>query len=123
MFGGVKSKDVLTLTRTRVDRSQVLTSLHFPNSRHHTIFLYCIRERELILDLFESLVGARLLYGFYQVGGVRYDLPPGWPEKCRETVDVYDWSFDEQGVVFRAVGRPCDRAARAVLTAERWTRG
>ena len=30
-----------------------------------TIFLYCIRERELILDLFESLVGARLLYGFY----------------------------------------------------------
>ena len=35
-----------------------------------TIFLYCIRERELVLDLFESLVGARLLYGFYQVGGV-----------------------------------------------------
>ena len=43
-----------------------------------TIFLYTIRERELILDLFESLVGARLLYGFYQVGGVRYDIPAGW---------------------------------------------
>jgi NADH-quinone oxidoreductase subunit D len=40
-----------------------------------TIFLYCIRERELVLDLFESLVGARLLYGFHQVGGVRYDIP------------------------------------------------
>src|SRR5215510_7346967 len=34
-----------------------------------TIFLYCIRERELVLDLFEALVGARLLYGFHQVGG------------------------------------------------------
>jgi NADH:ubiquinone oxidoreductase subunit D len=51
-----------------------------------TIFLYCIRERELVLDLFESLVGARLLYGFYQVGGVRYDLPAGWVDQCRETV-------------------------------------
>lgn len=48
---------------------------------------------------------------------------PAFDLYCRETVDVYDWSFDEQGVVFRAVGRPCDRAARAVLTAERWTRG
>jgi NADH-quinone oxidoreductase subunit D len=42
-----------------------------------TIFLYCIRERELVLDLFEALVGARLLYGFFQVGGVRYDVPEG----------------------------------------------
>ena len=51
-----------------------------------TVFLYCIRERELILDLFESLVGARLLYGLYQVGGVRYDLPPGWAQQCRDTL-------------------------------------
>ena len=60
-----------------------------------TIFLYCIRERELILDLFESLVGARLLYGFYQVGGVRYDMPAGWAAKCRETVDLIDQRIDE----------------------------
>jgi NADH-quinone oxidoreductase subunit D len=51
-----------------------------------TIFLYCIRERELVLDLFEALVGARLLYGFHQVGGVRYDVPAGWSEECRDTV-------------------------------------
>jgi NADH-quinone oxidoreductase subunit D len=60
-----------------------------------TIFLYCIRERELILDLFESLVGARLLYGFYQVGGVRYDLPPDWEKKCRETIDLIDQRIGE----------------------------
>src|SRR5437763_6964659 len=39
-----------------------------------TVFLYCIRERELILDRFEELTGARLLYGFHQVGGTRYDV-------------------------------------------------
>lgn len=55
-----------------------------------TIFLYCIRERELILDLFESLVGARLLYGFFQVGGVRYDIPAGWATSCTETVNLIE---------------------------------
>src|SRR6187401_917465 len=60
-----------------------------------TIFLYCIRERELVLDLFESLVGARLLYGFHQVGGVRYDIPDGWVQTCRETIDVIDSRVDE----------------------------
>ena len=60
-----------------------------------TIFLYAIRERELVLDLFESLVGARLLYGFFQVGGVRYDLPPGWLEKCRSTIDLIESRLNE----------------------------
>jgi NADH-quinone oxidoreductase subunit D len=60
-----------------------------------TIFLYAIRERELILDLFETLTGARLLYGFHQVGGVRYDLPPGWTQTCRETVDLIERRLDE----------------------------
>ncbi len=55
-----------------------------------TIFLYCIRERELVLDLFESLTGARLLYGFHQVGGVRYDLPENWAAECRSTVDLIE---------------------------------
>jgi NADH-quinone oxidoreductase subunit D len=60
-----------------------------------TIFLYAIRERELVLDLFEALTGARLLYGFHQVGGVRYDLPAGWAEQCRRTVDRIDQRLDE----------------------------
>jgi NADH-quinone oxidoreductase subunit D len=60
-----------------------------------TIFLYCIREREDILDLFESLVGARLLYGFFQVGGTRYDVPEGWVEQCRTTIDRINSRIDE----------------------------
>ena len=60
-----------------------------------TVFLYCIREREMILDLFEALTGARLLYGFHQIGGIRYDLPPGWVKTCRETVAFIDKRVDE----------------------------
>jgi NADH:ubiquinone oxidoreductase subunit D len=60
-----------------------------------TVFLYCIRERELVLDLFESLTGARLLYGFHQVGGVRYDIPEGWTTQCRQTIDLIDSRLDE----------------------------
>jgi len=45
--------------------------------------------------LFESLVGARLLYGFHQVGGVRYDIPAGWVDECRRTVDVIEQRLGE----------------------------
>lgn len=60
-----------------------------------SVFLYCIRERELVLDLFESLVGARLLYGFHQVGGVRYDVPAGWAEQCRTTLNTIEQRLTE----------------------------
>jgi NADH-quinone oxidoreductase subunit D len=60
-----------------------------------TIFLYAIRERELILDLFEALTGARLLYGFHQVGGTRYDLPAGWTQTCRATLATVEQRLDE----------------------------
>ena len=60
-----------------------------------TVFLYAMREREMILDLFEALTGARLLYGFHQVGGVRYDLPAGWAETCRQTIDFVAKRLDE----------------------------
>lgn len=60
-----------------------------------TVFLYCFREREMVLDLFEALTGARLLYGFHQIGGTRYDIPAGWADQCRKTVDVIWQRLDE----------------------------
>jgi NADH-quinone oxidoreductase subunit D len=60
-----------------------------------TVFLYTMREREMILDLFETLTGARLLYGFHQIGGVRYDVPEGWGEQCRRTVQQIAQRLDE----------------------------
>ncbi len=41
-------------------------------------FLYAFREREMILDLFEEVCGARLTYSYITIGGVHDDLPDGW---------------------------------------------
>lgn len=49
-----------------------------------TPFVYAIRERESILDLFEAVCGARLTYSYMRIGGVRNDLPKGFVEKTRD---------------------------------------
>src|SRR5207302_547933 len=67
-----------------------------------TVFLYCIREREMVLDRFEELTGARLLYGFHQTGGTRYDVPAGWDKKVRETVDFIETRLDEYEAMLEA---------------------
>jgi NADH-quinone oxidoreductase subunit D len=49
-----------------------------------TVFLYGLRERELILDLFEEYCGARLTYNMVRIGGMPRDMPAGWDRKLRE---------------------------------------
>jgi len=48
-----------------------------------TVFLYGLRERELIVDLFEMALGARLTYSGLRIGGLPYDLPEGFAQACR----------------------------------------
>lgn len=48
-----------------------------------TPFLYGMREREDILDLFEMVCGARLTYNYFRPGGVSRDLPAGFCRKAR----------------------------------------
>ncbi|MFQ6616787.1 MAG: NADH-quinone oxidoreductase subunit D, partial [Fidelibacterota bacterium] len=60
-----------------------------------TPFLYCFRDRERILDLFEMLCGARLLYNYIWVGGVSHDFPVGWVEKAYEFIDYFEPKIEE----------------------------
>jgi NADH-quinone oxidoreductase subunit D len=60
-----------------------------------TIYMYCFRERERILDLLEEWTGARLLYGILQPGGIRYDLPRGFHEKAKESLELVLSRIDE----------------------------
>jgi NADH-quinone oxidoreductase subunit D len=53
-----------------------------------TVFLYCLRERELILDLFEEYCGARLTYNTMRIGGLPLDVPPGWDKKVLRFCDL-----------------------------------
>src|SRR5215470_5664229 len=50
-------------------------------------FLYAFREREMILDLFEEVCGARLTYSYITVGGAHDDLPEGWVGRCQQFLD------------------------------------
>jgi NADH-quinone oxidoreductase subunit D len=58
-------------------------------------FLYAFREREMILDLFEEVCGARLTYSYITIGGAHDDLPPGWVEKCQQFLDYLKPRIDE----------------------------
>src|SRR5438094_9759501 len=46
-------------------------------------FLYAFREREMILDLFEEVCGARLTYSYITIGGVHDDLAPRWLDRLQ----------------------------------------
>ncbi|MBE0543777.1 MAG: NADH-quinone oxidoreductase subunit D [Verrucomicrobia bacterium] len=52
-----------------------------------TPLMYAFRERERILDLFESLTGARMMCNYMRFGGCRCDLPPGWLEQAQRVVE------------------------------------
>ena len=54
-----------------------------------SVFLYCFRERELILDLIESTCGARLTHHYLRIGGVGFDLPDGFTDKCRDFLKYF----------------------------------
>src|SRR5574341_2184256 len=60
-----------------------------------TLFLYCFREREIILDLFEELTGARMMYNFNQIGGVRYQPPDGFALRVRGVIRKLDQAISE----------------------------
>jgi NADH-quinone oxidoreductase subunit D len=60
-----------------------------------TVFLYSFREREPILDLFESTFGARLTHSYLRLGGVGFDLPDGFLEKCRDFLRYFPPRLDE----------------------------
>jgi len=58
VLGCVETKNVLSLSRAGVDRSQMLPALHFPDCRHYSIFLDCV-----VSDLFGARRGRRFVVG------------------------------------------------------------
>jgi NADH-quinone oxidoreductase subunit D len=67
-----------------------------------SIFLYCLREREKILDLFEMSSGARMHTRYFQVGGVIEDIPTGFAAKLREFLKMMPERADEYGAILNS---------------------
>ncbi len=60
-----------------------------------TPLMYAFREREKILDLFESLSGARMMCNYMRFGGVRVDCSAAWLEEVRHLVGRLPQFVDE----------------------------
>src|SRR5260370_34980669 len=57
--------------------------------------MYAFREREKILDLFESLSGSRMMCDYMRFGGCRCDTPPGWMKQAKKIADRFPGFLDE----------------------------
>ncbi|MGH3025293.1 MAG: NADH dehydrogenase (quinone) subunit D, partial [Gaiellaceae bacterium] len=60
-----------------------------------SMFWYCFRERETILDLFEMSSGQRMHTRYFQVGGVIEDIPVGFAEKLQAFLDEMPTRADQ----------------------------
>lgn len=87
-----------------------------------TPFLYAFREREMVLDLFEMLCGARLTYNYIRLGGVMTDATPEWIARLKEFLTYFKPRLDEYDTLLtynpifmaRTKGVGCISAADAV---------
>jgi NADH-quinone oxidoreductase subunit D len=60
-----------------------------------SVWWYCFREREQILDLFEYSSGQRMHTRYFQVGGVMEDIPAGWEANLRKFLKKMPWAVDQ----------------------------
>ena len=60
-----------------------------------TVFFYCFREREKILNLIEAASGGRLTPSYFRIGGLMMDLPPGFERRVQQFQDGFLDSVDE----------------------------
>jgi NADH-quinone oxidoreductase subunit D len=60
-----------------------------------SMFWYCFRERDQILDLFELVAGARMHTRYFQAGGLAEDIPRGFYPECRKFVEWMPKAIDD----------------------------
>jgi NADH-quinone oxidoreductase subunit D len=60
-----------------------------------SMFWYCFRERDQILDLFELVTGYRMHTRYFQVGGLAEDIPDGFYPECRKFIDWMPRALDD----------------------------
>jgi NADH-quinone oxidoreductase subunit D len=60
-----------------------------------SVFLYCFRERELILDMFELVSGQRMMTTYIRPGGLWRDVPPEFETAVRDFLKIFPKRIDE----------------------------
>ena len=87
-----------------------------------SMFWYCLRERETILDLFEMSSGQRMHTRYFQVGGVMEDIPTGFAAKLRRFIaempgraDQYADLLEKNQIVFERLHDVCPLDEQTLL--------
>ena len=80
---------------TRINSHLVWLGTHAMDIGAMTVFLYCFREREDILRLFEAVSGQRMMTSYFRIGGVSLEPPLGFFDRVRNFAERFPARVDE----------------------------
>jgi len=86
---------VLLTELTRINSHLVALGTMALEIGAQSVFLYCFRERERILDIYEMVSGARMMSSYFRVGGLMADLPEGFDRAVQQILSEFPHRFDE----------------------------
>jgi NADH-quinone oxidoreductase subunit D len=86
---------VLLNELTRINSHLVWLGTHAMDIGAMTVFLYCFREREEILRLFEMVSGQRMMTSYFRVGGIALEPPLGFFDRVRDFAGYFPEKVDE----------------------------
>ena len=75
---------VLLTELTRIASHLVWLGTHAIDLGAMSVFLYCFREREEIMKIFEMFAGQRMMTSYFRIGGLALEPPPGWLDRVLE---------------------------------------
>ncbi len=80
---------------TRLNSHLVWLGTHAIDIGAMSVFLYCFREREDILRIFEMFSGQRMMTSYFRIGGLALPPPRNWQKRVRDFIDVFPSRVDE----------------------------
>jgi NADH-quinone oxidoreductase subunit D len=86
---------VLMCELQRIGSHLVWLGTHALDIGAMTVFFYCFREREKILNLIEAASGGRMTPSYFRIGGLMMDLPAGFENRCKQFLDYFPKAVDE----------------------------
>ena len=86
---------VMLVELQRISSHLVWLGTHALDMGAMSVMLYCFREREEILKIFERFTGQRMMTSFIRIGGVALQPPAGWREQVKRFLDMMPPRIDE----------------------------
>jgi NADH-quinone oxidoreductase subunit D len=86
---------VLLNELTRINSHLVWLGTHALDIGAMTVFLYCFREREQLLKIFENVAGQRMMTSYFRIGGLALEPPLDFWQKVKDFIDKFPERVDE----------------------------